>query len=46
MKQVSYWDPTNFGRQRTNFSRDGDVACGICAPLGYGIVNNELELIL
>jgi hypothetical protein len=33
MKQVTYWGSTNIRFHRTKFSRHGDLAPGICAPL-------------
>jgi hypothetical protein len=33
--QVPYWGRTSISDRRTEFSRVGDLAFGICAPLIY-----------
>jgi len=38
MKYVPYSEPRNIRRQRTKFSRLGDMAPGICATLLYKLI--------
>jgi hypothetical protein len=41
MQQVSHRGPTNTRRRGTKFSRHGDLATGICAPLIESIYRHK-----
>jgi hypothetical protein len=43
-RMIHHDDPQILGATVQQFSRNGDLACGICAPLVYGMLYRRFEV--